>query len=90
MVIDARGFLEGLFHRGDVAAAAPAEDVPVDWARAAAALLAEVADDDDRAGLRYEFEERAGVHEYDGGLPRDEAERLALEHLRRRLGEVRG
>lgn len=26
---------------------------------------------------RYIFEERAGIMEYDGGLPRDEAERLA-------------
>ena len=28
---------------------------------------------------RYEAEERAAIHEFDGGLPRDEAERLALE-----------
>jgi len=34
--------------------------------------------------LRYEFEERAGIMEFDGGLSRDEAEALALLDLLRR------
>jgi hypothetical protein len=59
---------------------------PVDWARQASALLSRIADDDTRVGLRDEFEERAGVYEYEHGLPRDEAERLAYEHLRRIAG----
>jgi hypothetical protein len=53
------------------------------WARRASALLSGVTDADTRAGLRYEFEERAGVYEYDHDLPRDVAERLAYQHLRR-------
>jgi len=32
---------------------------------------------------RYEFEERAGIIEFDGGLPRDQAECLALIDLLR-------
>ena len=34
--------------------------------------------------LRYEYEERAGIIEFDGGQPRDEAEALALIDLLRR------
>ena len=33
------------------------------------------------------FEERAAVMEFDGGLPREEAERLALEEVSARWGE---
>ena len=33
--------------------------------------------------LRYQFEERAGIMEFDGGLSRDEAEALALVDLLR-------
>lgn len=33
---------------------------------------------------RYEFEERAGIIEFDGGVPRDQAECLALIDLLRR------
>jgi hypothetical protein len=32
---------------------------------------------------KYAFEERAAIHEHYGGLPRDEAERLAWEHVGR-------
>lgn len=32
---------------------------------------------------RYRYEERAAIMEYDGGLPRAEAERLALEEVMR-------
>lgn len=34
---------------------------------------------------REEYEERAAIREYDGGTPREEAERLALEEVTRRL-----
>jgi len=40
----------------------------------------------DAAALReigYTFEERAAIHEHDGGLSRDEAERLAWEYVER-------
>ena len=33
------------------------------------------------------FEERAAVMEFDGGLPREEAERLALAEVSARWGE---
>ena len=32
----------------------------------------------DRLGLRYEFEERAAILEYDGGLSRENAEKQAF------------
>jgi len=40
----------------------------------------------DRAALReigYTFEEHAAIHEHHGGLDRDEAERMAWEHVAR-------
>jgi hypothetical protein len=49
------------------------------WPRRLAALLARIDDADRRQMLRDLFEERAGIFEYDSGLPRDEAERLAYE-----------
>src|SRR5690349_10651454 len=33
------------------------------------------------ADLRERFDERAGIHEFDGGLEREEAERLALNEI---------
>jgi hypothetical protein len=36
-------------------------------------------------GLRYEFEERASILEYDGGLSRDAADRQALREIIKRL-----
>jgi hypothetical protein len=33
------------------------------------------------ARIDEEFEERAAIMEYDGGIPRDRAERLAKEYL---------
>ena len=39
----------------------------------------------DEHGLRYEFEERAAILEYDGGLSRDEAEAHALIEIRHRM-----
>lgn len=74
MRIDAKTFLAGLV-------ASDSHAMP-DYARQASALLSRVRDDEQRAGLRYEFEERAAIHEYDANLPRVEAERLALQHLR--------
>ena len=51
------------------------------WARKAAALLASVKDDERRADLRYQFEERAAICECDGGMSRAEAERFAFEEI---------
>jgi DNA primase len=53
-----------------------------DWSRRAAALLNKIGNPERRASLRFQFEERAGIAEYDAGLPRDEAERLAFEEIR--------
>jgi ATP/maltotriose-dependent transcriptional regulator MalT len=39
-------------------------------------------------GLRYEFEERAAILEYDGGLSRDEADAQALIDIRQRMEET--
>jgi len=59
-----------------------------DWAKQAAALLANIEDDEQRAGLRYRFEERAGICEHEAGLPRDEAERIAFEELHAAVLEI--
>ena len=42
------------------------------------AALAELANDDSRVELQFHFNERAGIREHDGGLCRDEADRLAM------------
>jgi hypothetical protein len=83
--IDAREFLTSLF-QGD--AVMPTTDrvktqarQPGAWGRRASALLSGIDDDEARACLRYQFEERAAMYEYDAGLPREEAERLAYEHV---------
>ena len=52
------------------------------WAQRASALLATVADAERRVALRDMFEERAAICEHDGGMLREEAERLAFEELR--------
>lgn len=52
-----------------------------DWYGAAAALLDQVNDPDRRDDLRFIFEERAAIAEYDGNLPRIEAERVAYMDL---------
>ncbi len=55
---------------------------PLDyWARQAAALLATVADPDRRVDLRELFEHRAALCEFDGGLSRTDAERIAFAEL---------
>lgn len=52
------------------------------WARRLSAMLSPMGDADARQMFRDLFEERAGIFEYEGGLSRDEAERLAFEHVR--------
>lgn len=59
--------------------------VKVDWARRTAYLLNKVNDPDRRADLREQFEERAAIAEIDGGLPRDEAERIGYEQIRHEI-----
>jgi len=39
----------------------------------------------ERMGLRYEYEERAAILEYDGGLNREEAERQSLQEIEERI-----
>ena len=51
------------------------------WARQAAGLLATIADPDLRVDLRELFEHRAAVCEFDGGLSRADAERIAFTEL---------
>ena len=55
------------------------------WAQRAAALLAGIADDDRRAGLRYQFEECAAVAEIDWGMSREDAEQTAFEELKQTI-----
>jgi len=42
----------------------------------------------EQQGLRYEFEERAAILEYDGGLGRDQAERQAINELFERTNHL--
>ena len=42
----------------------------------------------DEQGLRYEYEERAGILEYDGGLSRDEADKQALREIITRIDDA--
>ena len=70
-------------------ATAQADIPPELFYRAAVALIEQQPDSDRRADLREEFEHRAAVAEYDGGLTRPEAERLAFRELRRTLGLIK-
>ena len=56
------------------------------WFQASIVLIDQQPDPDRRAELREQFEHRAAVAEYDGGLSRPEAERLAFRELRQALG----
>lgn len=38
-------------------------------------------------GYEYEYEERAAILEHDGGLPRQEAEKKAIEEITQRFSE---
>jgi hypothetical protein len=61
--------------------------IPPDlWYRAAVVLIEQQPDPDRRAELRELFEYRAAVAEYDGGLARSEAERIAFRELRMKVG----
>jgi hypothetical protein len=61
-----------------VAAASPAGD---DLLAALGATKSALDKGEDLKSLKEAFEERAGIHEYEGGQPRTEAERLALEDV---------
>jgi hypothetical protein len=52
-----------------------------DWPAAAAAFIDATATNDGRTDVQYRFDERAGIIEFDGNLPRPEAERLAYLEL---------
>jgi hypothetical protein len=52
-----------------------------DWCAAVAAMIGRLPDPDQRADLRFQFEERAGICEHDGGLSRREAERIAYGEI---------
>lgn len=41
-------------------------------------------------GFRYEYEERAAILEYDGGLTREAADRQAFEEISNQLNMLRG
>ena len=87
---NAVAFLEALYAQPTAAArneCVTPDDPPIgaagdEWARRAAALLADVPDPERRGDLRELFEHRAAIAEYHGGLERTEAERLAFEALR--------
>lgn len=51
------------------------------WARQAAALIGKVRDDEMRDDLHLRFEERAAICEFDGKLPRAEAEKVAHDEV---------
>lgn len=55
------------------------------WARWAAGVLELIDDPLLRADLREAFEERSAIAEYDGGLSRDEAERVAFLEIERAI-----
>jgi hypothetical protein len=57
--------------------------------RAAVARIEHHPDLDRGAELRERFEHRAAVAEYEGGLSRPDAERLAFRELRQLLGLVK-
>ena len=43
----------------------------------------------DRMGLRYEYEERAAILEYDGGLSRDEADKRAFREIVEKIDRMK-
>lgn len=67
------------------------EAIPPDlWFRAAIVLIQNQTDSDQRAELRELFEHRAAVAEYDGGLSRADAERVAFRELRQAVARADG
>ena len=84
---------------GQVATAIPAiPAIPVEQSKGSAATVATIAIANPREAktkhsdlanahaAREAFEERAAIREYDGGFNRQEAERLAHDDLRARVG----
>ncbi len=59
------------------------------WSQKAAALLATIPDDMRRVAMRDSFEERAAICEYEGNLPRGEAEMIAFREIRDTLATWR-
>lgn len=59
------------------------------WSQKASTLLSRIDDARERSNLRYVYEERAAIHQHDGGLPEDEAERLAFEYTRQLLEDLK-
>jgi hypothetical protein len=51
------------------------------WARQVQALIGKVRDDEMREDLHLRFEERAAICEFDGKLPRAEAEKVAHDEI---------
>jgi hypothetical protein len=81
---DPDAFLKNQVHRCEPAKAANSAKAPTasgifTVALATLATLAAEPLDSEFPDLNYDYEERAAIIEYDGGLPRDEAERLAAE-----------
>ena len=58
-----------------------------DYLHAASALLLDEPDTERRTALAEEFDERAGIGQYDAGLDRGTAERSAYVHLCRTIEE---
>jgi hypothetical protein len=85
---DAREFLNRLYRpsTSDAGGTIAVSPEPITWAQRAASLLANIDDADRRADLREHFEDRAAICEYDGGMSRNDAERMAFEEIRREDG----
>ena len=63
------------------------DSIPPDlFYRAALVLIEQQTNPDRRSELREQFEHRAAIAEYDGGLSRTQAERVAFRELRQTLG----
>ena len=43
----------------------------------------------DELGLRYEYEERAAIYEYDAGFSREEADRMAFKDISNQINMLR-
>lgn len=67
---------------GKTARVTASRELPMSrWARQAAALIGKVRDPEQRDDLHLRFEERAAICEFDGKLPRAEAEKVAHDEL---------
>ena len=91
MAFDARSFLEGLY-----APVPKGFSLPEPRSGRGQGLRTDdlssgpdIGPDDLPGDLRVEFEERAAIMEYDGGLPRERAEALALAEVLRLMRNAR-